>query len=368
MRLSIFLLANLDEVMDAWEAFARSLEPGKHLAVTDLRDDAEEMLRFIARDMETDQSALEEIEKAHGRAPELPSGRQSAAHLHGLARATQRFSLGDLLAEYRALRASVSRMWLARTEPTYANVVQLVRFNEAVDQLIAESVVRYASKIEGDADLFTATIGHDLRSPLNAVATWAHVLVRTPALGDNERALATNIQHAAKRLADLVRDLQDFTRSRLGSALTVHRTTADVAAICESAVAELRAAHPMRTLKTERSGESTVNVDASRVAQAVSNLVANAIQHGDEAFPVTVSVVGTERAVEIRVHNRGQPIPVDELEAIFEPMKRLHADDQPGSLGLGLYIARRIAAAHGGTLTVSSSTEGTTFVLQLPRG
>ena len=367
MRLAVFLLANLDEVMDAWEAFARSLEPGKHLTAPDLRDDAEEMLRFIARDMETDQTALEEIEKAHGRGADLPRGRQSAAHLHGLARATQRFTLGDLMAEYRALRASVSRMWLARTEPTYANVVQLVRFNEAVDQLIAESVVRYAAKVEGDADLFTATIGHDLRSPLNAVATWAHVLVRTPALGDNERALATNIQQAAKRLADLVRDLQDFTRSRLGSALTLHRTPADVAAICESAVAEIRAAHPLRTLKTERSGDPIATVDAGRVTQAVSNLVANAIQHGDEAHPVTLSVVGSEHVVEIRVHNRGLPIPADEIAAIFEPMKRLHVDDQPGSLGLGLYIARRIAAAHGGTLTVASSTEGTTFVLRLPR-
>ena len=117
------------------------------------------MLRFIAHDMETQQSRREQYEKSIGAGPQSSGDDRSAAQDHGLARAVDRFSLSELISEYRALRASVLSLWLASPNAD-RDMQQVIRFDEAVDQLIAESVHRHSAKIEGDADIFTASIGH----------------------------------------------------------------------------------------------------------------------------------------------------------------------------------------------------------------
>lgn len=122
MRLSQFILDNLEPILQQWENFARSLRTGRPMSIEALRDDAERMLHFVAADIETPQTHQQESDKSMGRGPALPAGQLSAAHEHGLARAVERFSLVELVSEYRALRTSVTRMWLAAAPVTQDNV------------------------------------------------------------------------------------------------------------------------------------------------------------------------------------------------------------------------------------------------------
>src|SRR5688572_26164163 len=369
MRLSQFIVENAEDIVQMWEDYARTLTPGKLMTVAELRDDAERMLHFIAKDIETTQSAQEQRDKSMGAGPSSPSGQETAAQDHGLARAVAYFSLGELVSEFRALRATVTRLWLERSAATPADALQLVRFNEAVDQLIAESVVRYAAKLEHDSALFTASIGHDLRNPLSAVVMWSGGLLRAPSLGERERSMVKSIEQSAQRITGMVDDLQSFTRTRLGSELTYSRAPTDLAQVCRAVIGELRAAHRRLDIRFFGSGDIIANVDRPRLAQVLSNLIGNAVQHGDKARPVTVHAMSDDDVIVIEVHNEGDPIPADHLRDLFQPLKtRPRAGTAgDGHLGLGLYIARRIVEGHGGTLTVSSADQtGTTFTLRIP--
>jgi signal transduction histidine kinase len=370
MRLSRFLIDNLEEILQGWEDFARLLPPGHLMSVAALRDDAERMLRFIAQDLETEQSDEQEVAKSKGHGAEIEPGRHSAAMDHGLARALDRFSLPEMVSEYRALRASVTRLWLARTPTTYDNVVQLVRFNEAVDQILAESVVCFTRKLDSDAELFTASIGHDLRNPLNAVVTSAELLNTSASLSNADREASARIARAATRIAAMLDELHDFTRVRLGGTIAYRREPTDIGKLCEELVDEALAPHPGRRIVLTRSGDTTAHVDRARVAQLVANLIGNAIQHGSEAREITIGVAGRDSDVTIEVHNEGPPIGAEELQTIFEPLRRGRRREPEGerSLGLGLHIARTIAVAHGGAIDVTSHAHaGTTFVVRLPR-
>lgn len=370
MRMSEFILANLEAILQRWEDFARSLEAGRLMSVAALRNDAEQMLRFIASDMVSEQSGKQQRAKSLGLGPQLPDGQQSAAHDHGKARAVEHFSLTEMVSEYRALRASVTQMWLDAVAPDHENIVQLVRFNEAVDQLLAESAVRFTAKLESDSDLFTASVGHDLRNPLNAVLMSAQLLRASGTLSDRERNAAVRIEQSVTRIVGMVRDLEDFARTRVGGLLRFELEQCDIGELCRNMTDEIRASHPDRQIVFSQSGDTNVIVDQKRVAQLLSNLVANAIQHGSNDAVVTVRLVGQERFVRIQVHNEGAIEP-SEIKYIFDPLHRgrkTRQQDNPGGLGLGLYIAERIALAHGGSIDVTSSeAAGTEFVVHLPR-
>jgi signal transduction histidine kinase len=370
VRLSDFILQNVEAILQGWEDFARSIPAGTVLSVSALRDDAERMLRFIAADLETAQSDQQQFDKSIGKAPPLPPGEQSAAMDHGLARALDRFSLAELVAEYRALRASVTRLWLEQMPTTAENAMQLVRFNEAVDQILAESVVRFTAKLDSDADLFTASVSHDLRNPVNAVVMSVGLLNASKTLSEPERLASARIERSAKRIEAMLAELHDFTRVRLGGATAYNRQPTEIAQVCRDLIDEVRASNPGRRIILTQSGDTVANVDGHRIGQLVGNLLANAIQHGSPTAPIEVHVTGDDRSVGIEVHNEGPPIAADELRDIFEPLRRgsSRSMDADGGLGLGLYIARTIAVAHGGSIeVVSTAAAGTTFSVRLAR-
>lgn len=370
LTLSTFILDNLEPILQHWEDFARSLQPGRLMTVASLRDDAERMLRFIAADIEAPQSPAEQHQKSVGHGPQLADGADSAAHDHGKARAVDHFTFSEMVSEYRALRAVVTRMWLESAGFEYQSINQLVRFNEAIDQVLAESVVRFAATLERASDLFTASIGHDLRNPLNSIASTSELLAHSARLPDAERAAAKRIASSALRMAGMLSDLQDFSRSRLGGFLNLSLEQANVAAICRDVIAEIGAAHPTYTLQFAESGDTAAVVDRQRIGQLISNLVGNAVQHGAPSGTISVSAHGDPQRVRVEVHNEGPAIDPARLEDIFEPLRRA-ASEPPrthGNLGLGLYIVRRIALAHGGTVSVTSTeADGTTFVVLIPR-
>jgi signal transduction histidine kinase len=370
VRLSTFILDNLESILLEWENFARSLKAGQLMTVAALRNGAAGMLQFIAADIESPQSRAEQHEKSVGLGPRFAEGVDSSAHEHGEARALDHFSFSEVVSEFRALRAAVTRMWLDTVGIHEASVMQLVRFNEAVDQVLTESVVQFAAAQEKESNLFTASISHDLRNPLNSIVCSSEVLTRSAGLPDAERAAASRIGSSAHRMADMLSELQDFSRSRLGGLLNLSLEETDLAAICKDVINEIAGAHPTRTLLFSESGDTAAVVDRSRMGQLISNLVGNAVQHATPSCTISLSVRGDEQRVRVEVHNEGPAIDPVSLNRLFEPLYRASPTTarQEGSLGLGLYIVRRIAEAHGGEVSVTSTeAHGTTFAVVIPR-
>ena len=217
-------------------------------------------------------------------------------------------------------------------------------------------------------EMFTAILGHDLRNPLGAIMTAAQLLMRR---ADNEKQLKplSRIMSSGDRMARMIDQLLDFTRVRMGSGIPLQPRPIDVRPVIEQVIAELDMQYPGAELVFECQGDTAGQWDGDRLGQVFSNLVGNALQHGREAGRVTVRIDGSKPG-ELRasVHNAGVVNP-DRLPTLFEPMR---GSDRRGEkalgLGLGLYISREIARAHGGTITVQSSEPvGTRFDVVLPR-
>jgi K+-sensing histidine kinase KdpD len=183
MRLADFILENREPILVDWEAFARTCGPaGQSMDVTSLRDHANEMLTVIARDLKTPQDKQEQKEKSKGNAPDAVKASETlseggndtktAAQRHGADRAEGGFTIDQMVSEYRALRASVIRLWTkAQGALALADLEDLTRFNEAIDQALAESVTRYTQDLDYSKEMFLAVLGHDLRTPLGAIST-----------------------------------------------------------------------------------------------------------------------------------------------------------------------------------------------------
>jgi signal transduction histidine kinase len=281
-----------------------------------------------------------------------------------------------MAAEYRALRASVVRLWTeAEGALAAADIEDLTRFHEAIDQALAESVLRFNQDLEQSKETFLAILGHDLRTPLGAISTSADFLLRTPDVEEDvTRRLLMQIAGSATRSVTMVGDLLDFTRSRLGTGIPVVRKDVNLVPLLHSVVDEVAAAHPQHEIRLKASGEEWASTDPERLSQALGNLITNAVQHGDARSAVTVTLDGDVEKVAVAVHNGGAVISSQQLDGLFNPMRtrpslRASGAEGPiGSLGLGLYIAERIVGAHDGRLAVTSSeASGTTFIVHLPR-
>ena len=371
MRLARFIRDDLENILAEWESFARSLPSGGEMNVAALRDHAKEMLLVIAADLDHPQTDSAQEQKARGERDANEEQKATAAQEHGSGRAESGFTVGQMVAEFRALRASVTRLWIARhvaDEPT--DRADLIRFNEAIDRAIAESVSRFSQDVGRAQERFLAILGHDLRTPLGAIITSARFMLESGNLDETQRTLLSGIASSARRMNQLVLDLVEFTRTRLGDTIPVERALVDVRRIVHEVVEEIAASYPDSTVHVETRGGLSGEWDGDRLMQALTNLVGNAVQHGAAGAPIRVSAIGLLDELTLVVHNEGPAIPPEELVAIFEEGRRADRSDAPdrGHQGLGLYIVDRIVAAHDGTVSVcSSAAEGTTFTIRLPR-
>lgn len=214
---------------------------------------------------------------------------------------------------------------------------------------------------------FIAVLGHDLRNPLFAINAGTELLLRR-APDDRARNIIEHIRSSGQRAARLVEDVLDFARARLGGGITVKlEPCPDLADALRQVVAELQGVHPQHVVQLEIGAVDGVYCDRERVTQLVSNLVSNALLHGAQNEPVTVTATRDEQGLRISVHNMGLPMDSQVLAQLFRPFSR-RGSNRPGKgLGLGLYIAYQIAVAHGGTLQATSSAEqGTLFTFNLP--
>jgi signal transduction histidine kinase len=212
-------------------------------------------------------------------------------------------------------------------------------------------------------------LGHDLRNPLNAITLAGEWLLKCSDLPPKEREKLFRIHRSADRMREMIETLLDFTRIRYQGKLPVSFAEADLAEVARGAVDEMRASKPTWQIDVHLEGDTCGRWDPARIAQAISNLISNAIAYGVPGTPVSVVVKGSERDVHVSVNNRGDPMPPEVRELLFEPFRRgVPEDRSPHGLGLGLYIVQQIVIAHEGEIGVESDAErGTTFTMRLPR-
>ena len=365
MPLQEFIRTHHDTIIADFEEFARTLMPaGANMTAAELRDHAEELLTAMERDLDTDQSAGEQHRKSRGHGAEHSMA--ASGQLHADARIQHRFTPAQLLAEFRALRASVLRLYESGDETPDLQGVR--RFNESVDEALTESMTRYGAMTDRYRDQFVGVLGHDLRNPLNAISAGAALLTVSGDADSRQQRVAAGILRSAQRMGRMIDDLLDLTLARLGGAIPLKRTATDLASVCQEVLLEIQAAHTSAQVRLKCTGDLRGEWDGDRLAQTLSNLVGNAIQHGDEGT-VTVIAEGTAEEAVVSVHNFGPAIPPDALKSIFEPLVRGSASGPDGnSIGLGLFIAQAIVSSHEGQIAVTStSTAGTTFTIRLPK-
>lgn len=211
-------------------------------------------------------------------------------------------------------------------------------------------------------DQFIAVLGHDLRNPLASISSGVSLL--KPAT-ERDRTVLGMMQKSVNRMAELINNVLDLARGRLGEGLTLDRVAdGKLVANIEQVIDELRSANPGRTIRADLTLTRLVPADPARIGQLLSNLVANALTHGAQDKPVYVSARTDNTAFELSVANEGSPIPLEIRQRLFQPFFRSSGASQ--GLGLGLYIASEIANAHGGALTVASDASGTRFTFRLP--
>ncbi|MED7669859.1 sensor histidine kinase [Pseudomonas moraviensis subsp. stanleyae] len=365
MRLPDFILENLEPILQAWEDFARTIEtPGAELDNAALRDHAEQMLRAIVIDLRTRQTVSEQLAKAHGQAPR--DDEETAAETHAVTRLMAGFTIDQMVSEYRALRTSVLSQWLRQVKDGKSvNVDDMTRFNEAIDQALAESIASYSRAVEASRNVFLGILGHDLRTPLGAILLGADRLRRTESADPRSSKVARQIYASVQRASQIVGDLLDLTRCQMGPGIPVKKALIDLSPLCERVIEEIRAFHPQANVVFETKEPVMGAFDGARMEQVFSNIISNAVTHGDNQLPVTVGLQAGQDCAVFTVHNGGEPIAEDVLPFIFNPMGRFSqrsvVDHGPvAGLGLGLFIASEIVASHAGSIEVSSDLEGGT--------
>jgi signal transduction histidine kinase len=365
MRLGAFINGNMEQISLEWEKFASTLLPDQKLTKLVLRDGILEMLQEIVSDMGTEQTSSQQKDKSEGDA-ESNGNIDRAAVKHALRRLQIGTTSQQLISEFRALRASIIRLWhQGSVKIDRQSFDDMTRFNEAVDQLLSHAGVIHTQETNRSRELYLGILGHDLRNPLAAISGWAGMLLQRQTVGRSE-ALASKIVANAARMSHMISDLIELTRLRFGTGIPIHPIHTSMRRICADAIEEIEAIYPERIFQLDCNSEFCGEWDNVRITQVISNLLGNAAYHGGSSFPVIVTVKREGKWLELAVHNQGTTIPPEVIPRIFESLFQGGSHAGAG-LGLGLYIVKEIISAYGGTIEVSSSDdEGSRFVARIP--
>jgi len=270
----------------------------------------------------------------------------------------------------RAMHAG-AQDYLVKGQVTGPLLVRALRY--AIERKRAEEGLKREEAARQTAlfrEQFLGILGHDLRNPLQAISGNAALLLRYGGLSEQQGRAVHRIVHSSDRMARMINDILDFTRTRLGGGYVLRRARVNVHDVLRQVVEELEVAHPARRFELSGEGDGWGEWDAGRIAQAASNLVGNAVQYSPADSAVRVVAREEGAGVRVEVHNGGVPIPPERMPHIFDPFVRggTAVSQARSGLGLGLYITHEIVKAHGGSLQVrSSAAEGTCFWLLLPR-
>ncbi|MDQ7981331.1 HAMP domain-containing sensor histidine kinase [Paraburkholderia sp. SARCC-3016] len=372
MDLCEFINENLEALVDDRLSAARTLRAIGGIARTELQQTARRTLLDIVDRMRRPQAGHDAAGPPGAMSSERLPGGESGFDVQPVSLPASGYSLNDLTEDYRLLRASVVKRWLpadAQMDP--AALHELVRFNNAVDEALTEAVARYWSGMVRTRDQFIGILAHDLRTPLGAISMSVEYLMRLEEQPASALRSIAVVQRSCARIQRMLDDLLDFTRTRIGGALPVNPEPVNLGNICQQALAELSALHMDEEIRWNSGGDLAGEWDAARLAQVITNLLENAIEHGRRGAVVRLSTRGEADSVYIVVSNEGEPIPDSELDRLFDPLIRRSTQTEPrragAGLGLGLFIARQIVVSHGGNISAASDANATSFTVRLPR-
>lgn len=371
MRLAEFILREMEPILAEWEAFAGTLLPSAAgMTPLALRDHAQQILEAVATDLSTSQTAQAQTDKSKGKALKPIGAPETAAQTHAVLRARSGFDINQLAAEYRALRASVFRLWIEACPLAALDLDDVIRFNEAIDQAIAESIGFFSAQVEQARNLLLGMLGHDMRSPLNTILATASYLAALNA-GEKVSEAASRLIRSGGSMKALLEDLVDFNRTKLGLGINIASADIDLATVVADELEQLRGAHPGRRIEMAVTGDTRGQWDGRRLQQLLRNLVSNGISYGAPDTPIRVVLTGEEDDVRLEVTNSGPTLERSALDQIFDPLKRGRSVEgrlnNESGLGLGLYIVREVSRAHGGHVSLRSEGGETTFAVRLPR-
>jgi signal transduction histidine kinase len=234
---------------------------------------------------------------------------------------------------------------------------------------LSEAALSAAQVTSDLREQFIAVLGHDLRNPLAALDGGVRLLRRRTKPDPGTTHILDEMDRSNGRMVRLISDVLDFARGRLGGGLAIaNRQSAELTSLTQQVVSEIKVANPDRIIRVEITPGLKIEGDPDRIAQLMSNLLANAVAHGDPQTPIEVIVGDIGGMLEMAVVNGGAAIPEDVRPGLFQPFHRGRRPGGRDGLGLGLYIASEIAKAHGGALTVTSDARETRFVFRMPSG
>jgi len=231
----------------------------------------------------------------------------------------------------------------------------------------AEATAKVERNLRDLREQFIAVLGHDLRNPLGSIVSGLRILQRSP--DEAKRAqVMTMMEASAFRMGGLIDNVMDFARTRMGAGLKVPPVEPQsLQPVLEQVIAEFKAVQPHRRIETELSADVPVVADRQRLARLFSNLIGNALVHGDAGKPIRVTASTSEGEFVLSVANEGAAISAEAMDTLFQPFVRGNSEN-PTGLGLGLYIAKEIARMHGGKLDVASTPDETRFTFSMPTG
>ena len=369
MRLGEFILRDMERILRAWQTHAAGLRAARHPPLPQRRNHERDVLLAIVADLERPATPGRGTQEPAGLALRATGAPATAAQAHAMLRAESGFTIDQLASEYRALRTDVLSGWMEACSPRPPRVVDVVRFNESIDQALAESIGLFSAHVTRSRNLLLGMLSHDLRSPLQTIQQTARALQRYHANADVDHAAELLVRSGA-RMQKLLNDQVDFNRIELGLGIGVSPRPVDLGAVCAEELEQIRAAYAERPLELEVTGDCRGAWDAGRIQQLLNNLVVNAVHYGEPEEAIHVALRGSATGVCLTVANAGEAIDGETLAYIFEPMRRGKggASRHDSGLGLGLYIASEIAKAHGGTIAADSRGRRTVFTVSLPKG
>lgn len=352
-HLARYLLEHRDALLVAWRKRARQLAAAEGMSVQALEDHVPRIIEALA-------DAVRRVDDSAQALTDL-------SQIHASQRWAENYDLRQVVAEYRLLRRVILDGYRDYTrgatnadpDPLHALAV----LNENLDQAIADAVEQFYSERMRGADWAIAVLGHDLRNPLNLASLQAQLLLRLePPLEPQARGIAQVIRRTTQTMERLVADLLDVARWRGGRTIPLAREPTDLRLLVETALTEFRLANPDRDLQLDEAAPCEGSWDPDRLMQVLSNLLGNAIKYGQD--PVRCLVTCEADTATVTVRNAGG-MPEAVRDRIFKPF---FTSDQQHGTGLGLFIAREIARAHGGDLALAECGDTSTcFLLSLPR-
>jgi signal transduction histidine kinase len=245
----------------------------------------------------------------------------------------------------------------------------MIRFNEAIDQALGESVQQYTKRVDRARDLFAGVLAHDLRAPMAVMQYAAEILLRDDTISPTGVRATATVQRSVLRMRAMIDDLLIFTRARLGEIQATSHTPLSMHTLCSSAIEEARVLFPAAVITLNCRGNPLGTWDAGQMGQLLSNLLSNAARYGDGTINLSIEDQG-ER-LELTVSNGGEPLPASALPTLFDPLTRStpypERRTSAAGLGLGLFICKSIVNAHQGTISVESTAQQTTFTVHIPR-